>query len=74
MGTKKETEKYIKRMDKVLIVLCFIAVVVGCISETLFYMHMMFMLGLGWAFAVIIVDMICTWVERRKNGKNRKRK
>lgn len=71
---KKETEKYIKRMDKVLIVLCAIAVIIGYLSETLFYMYTMFMLGFGWVLVVVIVDMICTWFERRKNGKNRKRK
>lgn len=71
---KKETEKYIKRMDKVLIVLCAIAVVIGYMSETLFYMYTMFMLCFGWVFVVVIVDMICTWFERRKNGKDRKRK
>lgn len=71
---KKETEKYIKRMDKVLIVLCAIAVVIGYMSETLFYMYTMFMLGFGWVLIVVIVDMICTWFGRRKNGKNRKRK
>lgn len=71
---KKETEKYIKRMDKVLIVLCAIAVIVGYLSETLFYMYTMFMLCFGWVLVVIVVNMICTWFERRKNGKNRKRK
>lgn len=71
---KKKTEKYIKRMDKVLIVLCAIAVVIGYMSETLFYMYTIFMLGFGWVLVVVVVDMICTWFERRKNGKDRKRK
>lgn len=71
---KKETERYIKRMDKVLIVLCAIAVIIGYLSETLFYMYTMFLFGFGWVFVVIVVDMICTWFERRQNGKDRKRK
>lgn len=71
---KKETERYIKRMDKVLIVLCAIAVIIGYLSETLFYMYTMFLFGFGLVFVVIVVDMICTWFERRKNGKDRKRK
>lgn len=71
---KKETERYIKRMDKVLIVLCAIAVIIGYLSETLFYMYTMFLFGFGWVLVVIVVDMICTWFERRQNGKDRKRK
>lgn len=71
---KKETERYIKRMDKVLIVLCVIAVIIGYLSETLFYMYTMFLFGFGWVFVVIVVDIICTWFERRQNGKDRKRK
>lgn len=71
---KKETERYIKRMDKVLIVLCVIAVIIGYLSEMLFYMYTMFLFGFGWVLVVIVVDMICTWFERRQNGKDRKRK